>query len=130
MMRARVISAVRPAGYTSAAQLRRHAPPPAGAHRNTRARLCPAPPLARLAAGWSGANSSEFDAKSPHPVVIFMPEINPSQMGGTMRLGARATMLRGRVDGAQCLAKQVYTGCKLVWERHRHRCVRGRKGKW
>lgn len=54
-------------------------------------------------------------------VVVFMPEINPSQMGGTMRLGARPTMLRGRPDGATCLAKQVYTGCKLVWERHRHR---------
>jgi CTP synthase len=23
---------------------------------------------------WKGANSTEFDARSPHPVVVFMPE--------------------------------------------------------
>lgn len=40
--------------------------------------------------GLERANSSEFDPKSPHPVVIFMPEISQSQMGGTMRLGASA----------------------------------------
>ncbi len=76
---------------------------------------------ARHVLGWTSANSAEFDAKSPYPVVVFMPEINASQMGGTMRLGARATILRGRADGQASLAKQVYTGCKLVWERHRHR---------
>lgn len=27
-------------------------------------------------------------------VIVFMPEINPSQMGGTMRLGARPTILK------------------------------------
>lgn len=28
--------------------------------------------------GWEGANSTEFDEATPHPVVIFMPEINKS----------------------------------------------------
>lgn len=37
------------------------------------------------------ANSEEFDTKTPFPVVVFMPEISKTQMGGTMRLGLRAT---------------------------------------
>ena len=37
------------------------------------------------------ANSSEF-AKVEHQVVIEMPEHNPGQMGGTMRLGCRKTV--------------------------------------
>lgn len=69
------------------------------------------------------ANSAEFDPKSPHPVVIFMPEINPQQMGGTMRLGARATLLKDRKDGnKQTLARDLYgRETRYVWERHRHR---------
>jgi CTP synthase len=39
------------------------------------------------------ANSAEFDEATPNPVVVFMPEINPLQMGGTMRLGARTTLI-------------------------------------
>jgi len=39
------------------------------------------------------ANSTEFDDTTPHPVVIFMPEINHAMMGGTMRLGARGTVI-------------------------------------
>jgi CTP synthase (UTP-ammonia lyase) len=77
---------------------------------------------ARNVLGCAGANSAEFDPKGPHPVVIFMPEINQSQMGGTMRLGARATLLRGRADGKPSLAKDLYgPETKYVWERHRHR---------
>jgi CTP synthase len=62
---------------------------------------------ARSVLGWAGANSAEFDPKSPHPVVIFMPEINPSQMGGTMRLGARPTLLRNK-EGRTTLAQDLY----------------------
>ena len=42
----------------------------------------------------AGANSTEFDAKTPHPVVIEMPEHNPGDMGGTMRLGKRKTIFK------------------------------------
>ena len=61
---------------------------------------------ARTVLGWSNANSAEFvpSLSGPSAVVIFMPEINPSQMGGTMRLGARATVLRPRADGKRTLA--------------------------
>lgn len=72
----------------------------------------------RTVLGWAGANSAEFDPKSPYPVVIFMPEINPSQMGGTMRLGARPTLLKA----GPTIARDLYgRESKLVWERHRHR---------
>ncbi|XP_042631815.1 CTP synthase 1 [Cyprinus carpio] len=40
------------------------------------------------------ANSTEFDPETEHPVVIDMPEHNPGQMGGTMRLGKRRTIFK------------------------------------
>lgn len=40
--------------------------------------------------------------------VMFMPEISTSHMGGTMRLGSRPTLLRGRPDGVISLAHDVY----------------------
>ena len=49
------------------------------------------PSLPRHVLGLDKAHSAEFDEAGPQPVVIFMPEINQLQMGGTMRLGARAT---------------------------------------
>ena len=56
-----------------------------------------------------GANSTEFDEATAHPVVLFMPEINQKVMGGTMRLGARATIISPTLaDGAPTLAREVY----------------------
>jgi CTP synthase len=40
------------------------------------------------------AGSIELDAKKPEPVIKFMPEIDPTTLGGTMRLGTRATHLQ------------------------------------
>lgn len=40
------------------------------------------------------ANSMEFSTTTSHPVVIEMPEHNPGDMGGTMRLGLRETIFR------------------------------------
>ncbi|EUB63444.1 CTP synthase [Echinococcus granulosus] len=37
------------------------------------------------------SNSTEFNPNTPYPVVIDMPEFNPGEMGGTMRLGSRRT---------------------------------------
>jgi CTP synthase len=53
-------------------------------------------------------------------VVIFMPDVNPNQMGGTMRLGARKTIIREKPDGSKSLARLLY-GDNVVMERHRHR---------
>jgi len=61
------------------------------------------------------ANSTEFDEKTQHPVVIFMPEISKTHMGGTMRLGSRET----HIDKSS-LAYKLY-GKTVVRERHRHR---------
>ena len=65
---------------------------------------------ARHMLGLKGANSTEFDEATPHPVVLFMPEINQKVMGGTMRLGARATVITPRlaIDGSPTLAREVY----------------------
>ena len=38
-----------------------------------------------------GANSTEFDPQTKHPVVIDMPEHNQGDMGGIIRLGKRST---------------------------------------
>ena len=35
---------------------------------------------------WERANSEEFDKLTPHPVVLFMPEISQSEMGKIDRL--------------------------------------------
>ena len=37
------------------------------------------------------ATSVEFDERTPDPVIIFMPEIDRTTLGGTMRLGIRPT---------------------------------------
>src|SRR5437764_267224 len=45
--------------------------------------------FARHALGLEGANSTEFDPETPHPVIDLLPEQKEiSDMGGTMRLGA------------------------------------------
>jgi CTP synthase len=72
--------------------------------------------FARDACGLAGANSSEFDPISPHPVIDLMDEQKAVvDMGGTMRLGAYpAKLLAGSV------AREAY-GEEVVYERHRHR---------
>lgn len=47
--------------------------------------------FARNVCNVPSAGSVEWDEGSPDPVVIFMPEIDRSTLGGTMRLGIKAT---------------------------------------
>lgn len=63
------------------------------------------------------ANSTEFDSETKHPVVIDMPEHNPGQMGGTMRLGKRKTLFKTE----KSLLRKLYQNKDSVDERHRHR---------
>lgn len=51
--------------------------------------------FARNVLNLSNANSTEVDNETENPVVIDMPEHNPGQMGGTMRLGKRITRFVG-----------------------------------
>ena len=71
---------------------------------------------ARNVAGLADANSTEFDSKTPHPIVDFMAEQRAIQdKGATMRLGAYACALKPGT-----LAAEAY-GADSVRERHRHR---------
>jgi CTP synthase len=67
--------------------------------------------------GLENANSTEFDENTPHPAVVFMPEISKTHLGGTMRLGSRPTIFQ--VD--DCMMRRLYGGYAEVDERHRHR---------
>merc|ERR1719285_1215568 len=70
---------------------------------------------ARNVCGLRKANSSEFDEKTKHPVVMFMPEIDQVKLGGTMRLGARICKVSDN-----SLAYYLYNKT-VITERHRHR---------
>lgn len=74
---------------------------------------------ARNVCGMTGANSTELEADTPHPAVIFMPEISKTHLGGTMRLGLRPTIFDQGTE--QSTIRQLYGGEETVWERHRHR---------
>ena len=64
------------------------------------------------------ANSAEFDdGDDKNHVVVFMPEISKTHMGGTMRLGSKPTPFL--VD--DCKVRRLYDGKSYVDERHRHR---------
>ncbi|XP_012268722.2 CTP synthase [Athalia rosae] len=73
--------------------------------------------FARSVLHLDGANSTEIDQDTPHPLVIDMPEYNQGQMGGTMRLGKRRT----RFTRANSVIKQLYGNKDDIEERHRHR---------
>jgi CTP synthase len=81
--------------------------------------------FARNACGLAGANSTEFDPDTPHPVVALITEwldrtgriekrTDKSDLGGTMRLGAQRCPVE-----PDTLAFSIYG--KEVNERHRHR---------
>jgi CTP synthase len=66
--------------------------------------------------GLSGANSSELDPETPHPVIHIMPEQRSvTDKGGTMRLGEYPCRPLGNT-----LTMQAYQNNEVV-ERHRHR---------
>jgi CTP synthase len=82
--------------------------------------------FARNVANLDGANSTEFDTKTPHPVIALITEwVNSegeveqrdssSDLGGTMRLGAQECHL---VKDAK--VAEIY-GSEMIVERHRHR---------
>ena len=83
--------------------------------------------FARNVCGLEKANSSEFDAETPHPVIDLMEEQKAvTDLGGTMRLGAWDCELRSNTQAQDCelrndtLAREAY-GEERIGERHRHR---------
>jgi CTP synthase len=72
--------------------------------------------FARHVAGLSGAHSTEFDEKTPHPVICLLDEQhNVTEKGGTMRLGSSPCHLS---EGTK--ARAAYRE-SVIFERHRHR---------
>jgi CTP synthase len=82
--------------------------------------------FARNVCGLEGANTTEVDLGTPHPVIGLITEwldakgsleqrSEESDLGGTMRLGGQDCRLR---EGS--LVRQLY-GREIITERHRHR---------
>ena len=72
--------------------------------------------FARAILGSDEVNSTEFDLNCEHPVISLMPDQHEmTDMGGTMRLGAYAAILK---PGTK--AHAAY-GQESISERHRHR---------
>ena len=72
--------------------------------------------IARDVLGLEGADSTEFEPGTKHPVIFIMPEqAGVTQMGGTMRLGAQTVLVE---KGSK--AEALY-GADRISERHRHR---------
>jgi len=73
--------------------------------------------FSRNVCGLEGANSSEFDQDTPHPVISLMNEQEKVvNLGGTMRLGSYPCKI---IPGTKTAA--AYQEKDLVHERHRHR---------
>ena len=81
---------------------------------------------ARHRAGLAGADSTEWNRATPHPVIALVTEWvgkdgalerrgEESDLGGTMRLGAQEVRLR-----RESRMRAVY-GADIISERHRHR---------
>ena len=82
--------------------------------------------FARSKVGLAGADSTEFNAQTPHPVIALITEWvdadgsierrdDATDLGGTMRLGAQGSRLR---EGSRI--REMY-GAEQIFERHRHR---------
>ncbi|RKO96180.1 CTP synthase, partial [Caulochytrium protostelioides] len=72
--------------------------------------------FARHVCGLEGAHSAEADPATPHPVVIFMPEGSKTHMGGTMRLGDRATIFDSKHAPSSVL-RRLYNNADVIVER-------------
>jgi len=72
--------------------------------------------FARNVCGLVGANSSEFEPATPHPVIDLLPEQkNVTDLGASMRLGSWPAHLEPGTRAAAAYGEEV------VYERHRHR---------
>ena len=72
--------------------------------------------FARNVCGLEGADSTEFNDDTTHPVIFKLRDlIGVEAMGGTMRLGAYPCRIAGG-----SLAEKIY-GASDISERHRHR---------
>jgi CTP synthase len=72
--------------------------------------------FARNIVGLAGANSTEFDKDTPHPVICLLDEQRRiTDKGGTMRLGAQKATVVQNSKSFECYETAT------ISERHRHR---------
>jgi CTP synthase len=73
--------------------------------------------FARNVCGLRDADSTEFNEKTPFPVIFKLRDlVDVEEYGGTMRLGACQCELK-----EDSLAREVYADAEKISERHRHR---------
>ncbi len=78
--------------------------------------------FARNVLGYTNANSEEFATNDDKNILIYMPEISKTHLGGTMRVGTRSTRLD--VNSKSFKLYNAYGKIKyddIIEERHRHR---------
>ncbi|KAJ9064233.1 CTP synthase ura7 [Entomophthora muscae] len=75
--------------------------------------------FARNVVGIKDAESAEFNEEAASPLIVFMPEISKTHMGGTMRLGERPTLFQENTEPSTI--RKLYLGEPVALERHRHR---------
>jgi CTP synthase len=95
---------------------------------------------ARNVCGINGAGSEELQPQCDNPVIVYMPEVSrtnnhfhlvprtplltkfqvdKTKLGGTMRLGKRASVFQEGTSWSRFRA--LYDSAPEIWERHRHR---------
>lgn len=77
---------------------------------------CASIEFARNVLGWKNANSTEFNKKTPYPIISLLEEQEKVEnLGGTMRLGALPCHVK-----KDTLTHKAYKSDEVM-ERHRHR---------
>jgi CTP synthase len=74
---------------------------------------------ARNVCGIKQATSEEFDGTAADKLIMFMPEVDKTTMGASMRLGLRPTLFQPGSEWSRL--RSLYAGKTEILERHRHR---------
>jgi CTP synthase len=74
---------------------------------------------ARNVCGIKDATSEEFNGDAENKLIMFMPEVDKTTMGASMRLGLRPTLFQQGSEWSRLRA--LYAGKTEILERHRHR---------
>ncbi len=77
---------------------------------------------ARNVCNLAGAGSEELHPGCENPVIVYMPEVDRTKLGGTMRLGKRRCVFQpGTADWSKFRALYGGDAVGEIEERHRHR---------
>lgn len=70
-------------------------------------------------AGIESAGSEELHPEAKNHVIIYMPEVDKTKMGGTMRLGKHPCIFQEGTEWSRI--RKMYGSAPQIEERHRHR---------